>query len=262
MRGWLGLPPAIAKTSPSKYSYRSSEFLSSSRYSSSVYFFFGSAVIIYSLGFQIRGGDSTSAEPPSDYTLERRLHVINSQRSLVAEVEPSTDHDRISPAWPSLVGNRESSLFDVGVRIGFGQPDDVVFTEQVEHSVSVSQRAFAHAASGPHLLARGEFDAGQDGVGETVKIAVHQDHAAVMVLHVLGEVYLLSLDLAALRAQPEQRPARPVRRSEEDFVVGEDRRRAVGRAVCWRRMAPHELAVAGADADRRARGEIHIRADS
>src|SRR5215475_2795025 len=102
MRGWLGLPPALAKTSPSKYSYRSSEFLSSSRYSSRVYLFFGSAGISDS-DFLISGGDSRSVEPPSDHTLELRLHVINGQCSLVAKVEFTADHDRIRPARPSLV---------------------------------------------------------------------------------------------------------------------------------------------------------------
>src|SRR5262245_64834730 len=39
-----------------------------------------------------------------------------------------------------------------------------------------------------------------------------------------GEIQFLRFDLAALRAQSEQRPARSVIRGEEDFAVGEDRK--------------------------------------
>src|SRR5215475_8390424 len=112
MRALLGLPPAIAKTSPSKYSYRSSEFLSNSRYSFNVYFFFGRAGISDSPRFQISGGDSTSAEPPPEYKLAR-LHVVSGQRPLVADVESSADHDRVRPTILALIGNREAPLFDV-----------------------------------------------------------------------------------------------------------------------------------------------------
>ena len=71
---------------------------------------------------------------------------------------------------------------------------------------------------------------------------------------------LVGLDLAVLGPELQQRGARVVGRREEDLVVEEDGRRDVGRAVGGLRVAPHQLAVGRAHADRRLRGQRHDRA--
>src|SRR5258705_6906070 len=117
--------------------------------------------------------------------------VVSSQRPLIADVEHAAADHRMRPAWKTLILNAESAFLFVPCGARFREANDVVFALDVQIAVRVHQRAFAHAAVAPHHFAGGELEAGQDRVVEPVEVPVHQDDAAVMVLHVAGEGDLL-----------------------------------------------------------------------
>ena len=95
---------------------------------------------------------------------------------------------------------------------GLDQADRPFLVAAVEHPVGPQQRALARTAVGPFHLARLVVQARQDArvAAATVEAAVHQDHAAVVVLHFFGEVDLLRRESVAGRCRSA--PARRRRR--------------------------------------------------
>src|SRR5213078_3302959 len=80
----------------------------------------------------------------------------------------------------------------------------VVFTEQIEIAVRVGDRALADAAVAPEQLPCLKVESRQDGVVEPVDGAVHEDDAAMMVLHVSREIDLLGFHFPSLNGKSQQ----------------------------------------------------------
>src|SRR2546427_12989620 len=110
------------------------------------------------------------------------------------------------PARKSLIGDAKPTLFLVASRTGLGQSDDVVLALYIKVAVGERERAFADAAVAPHHLAGREFQAREDRVVEAVEVPVHQHDAAMMILHLPGEIDFLRIDDTVLSGQAEQRP--------------------------------------------------------
>src|SRR5207237_569904 len=83
-----------------------------------------------------------------------------------------------------------------------------------------------------------------------VKVAVHQHHAAVVVLHVVGEIDLLGRGGVAGAGQLGEAAAFGIGRCGEDAIVVKNRRRTIGGAVGRCIIAPAFLAVGDAEADK------------
>jgi hypothetical protein len=58
------------------------------------------------------------------------LYIIASQLILIADVKFAA-HYRVRPAIPAPVIDREAPFLDIGIRIGFGQPDHLFLAEQI-----------------------------------------------------------------------------------------------------------------------------------
>src|SRR6185436_12053085 len=92
--------------------------------------------------------------------------------TLITDVEPTSAYHRMRPARPALVGNGESPLLPVSGWRRLNEPDDVIFTQDVEIPVGRRDRALPHAAIAPHHLACRKFEARENRVVEPVEIAI------------------------------------------------------------------------------------------
>jgi hypothetical protein len=187
------------------------------------------------------------------------LHVVAEQQALVAQVQLAVGDDRVRPGrGAAALRLVEVAAFDVLVGVRFHQDHRAALVAVVQPSVRRRDRALARPVGGPLHLAGLELNAGQPAAVVAVHVPPHEDHAAVVVLHVAGEIDLLGLNLVvAVAAQPGQPAAGAIVGRGKDAAVVENRRRAVGRAVVRPVVAPQELAVGG-QADDAAAEELDV----
>src|SRR2546422_1801269 len=96
-----------------------------------------------------------------------------------------------------------STLFDVAFRSRRRKPNDVLLAQQVEVAVGIGERALADAPVAPPALAGVEIEAGQDVVREAVEVSAHQDDAAVVAHHLVGEIDLARVEETPFGLQAE-----------------------------------------------------------
>src|SRR5438876_783972 len=184
------------------------------------------------------------------------LNVITKQNVLIAQVQFAVGDDGMLPGGGTLaVGLVESVANHTLLGIGFQQDHGVLFLTIVQPIVGVGDGAFAGVIGGPHELARLEFDAGQVVAIGAVQVVVHQDHAAVMVLHVLGGIDNFGL---AFRRNLGQSGAGAVVGRGEYERSADNGRGAIGGAVGRLVIAPEEFAVLGGHADNALTQELNV----
>src|SRR5678816_2750211 len=123
--------------------------------------------------------------------------------SLITDIEPAAAYNGVRPTGQTLIGDAESAFFAISSRGRLDETNDVVLAENIEVAVGVRDGALPYAAVAPDHLAAGELEAGENRVVVTVDVAVHQDHTAVVVPHVAGEVDLLRADLITRSPQSQ-----------------------------------------------------------
>ena len=192
------------------------------------------------------GATVTILAPESDETFE----LTPDDEAKLLESIAEADRGETVSAKP-LVRDLEPPNLTISRGTDFGESDDVVLAQDVQPAVGVGQRSLANTSVPPQRAARREVECRENGITEAVQHTVDEHDAAVVILHVAREVDLAGAEGAVLRLQRHQPAAGAVRRGVEHLVLRDHRRRDVGGAVRGRRIAPHHLAVSGADADRR-----------
>src|SRR5215813_9283702 len=113
-----------------------------------------------------------------------RFYVVAGEGALIPDVEFSCAHHGMSPARPALVGNFEPAGFVISRWSRIRQADNIVFAQQVEPAISISNSSLPDAAVPPDRLAGRKFHAGKYCIVETVQVSIDQHHSPVVVHHV------------------------------------------------------------------------------
>src|SRR5258708_21181676 len=189
---------------------------------------------------------------PPDRPSTRRLDVVAQEHVLVAQVKlPVGDH-RVGPGRELRPVRRlEAAGFDILFGIRLDEEDRALpaFVAGIEPSLLVADRSLPGLAGLPLHGPRLELQARQLSLVRPVKMTVHQDHAAVMVLHFLCEIDFFHAEKLAVLAELREAAAVDVGGRGENVVLRVDRSGAVCRLVRGLRETPEELAVGRRDAD-------------
>src|SRR5689334_5451096 len=104
----------------------------------------------------------------------------------------------------------EPAMLDVFIRIRLDQKDAAAaLVAAIQPPVGVRDRSLARLAFLPHHLPCLELDASEQArIVGAIEVAVDKNHAAMVVLHFLGEVDLLRLESAVFGGDPDQSAAR------------------------------------------------------
>src|SRR5262245_31166017 len=184
-------------------------------------------------------------------------NIVRSQAALVSDVEPPATNHGMSPGRQAAIGDFKTALFTISGRSRLDEADDVVFTENVQIAIGIGHGALADTAITPGYFPGVELQGCQNRVAEAVKVPIYQHDTAMMVFHVPSEIGLGRFHVFALGCEIEQGATRVVPRRIEDFIVREDGRCDVGRAVGRLRVAPQQLSVRRTKTDSGVCSECH-----
>ncbi len=149
-----------------------------------------------------------------------RPDVVGEQQVLVAQVEPAVRDDGVRPRRLAAAARLlEAPALEIRLRARLDQQHRAVLGAVVEPAVREGHRALRRLSSLGALVpvdraspkVEGQEEAARVAAVRAVERAVDQDHAAVVVLHLVGEVDLLGLDTPVGRtsvASPGRRPCR------------------------------------------------------
>src|SRR5262249_40081832 len=154
------------------------------------------------------------------------FYFIAIQILLIANEQFAVGEDRMRPGRLAGARRRETAVLDVLLRVGLDQDDRPALIAIVQATVGVSDRSLTGLALAPLHLARHDLQTRQPALVGAVQVIAEQNHAAVMVLHVLGEVDFLGLYLVAVARQLGQSAAGAVGGRGENVAVAIQRRRA------------------------------------
>src|SRR5678816_2886047 len=140
-----------------------------------------------------------------------RPHIICGESALIADVQTPAANDGMRPGGQAAVRNFKMPFLAIAIGRCFNQADTIVFTEDVQIAVRISDGSFPDTAVTPRDPASVKLKDRQDGIVEAIQISVNQHYPAVMVLHVLCEVGLRGFHLTALSCEVQQRAACAVR---------------------------------------------------
>src|SRR5690606_24859803 len=101
----------------------------------------------------------------------RRLlfDVVRVDAVLVPENQLSLADDRMRPGRGVARLEREAAALAIRRGIRLGQADHAALAVEIEHAISVNQRALAHASIAPDHLPGVEIERGQDAAREAVQ---------------------------------------------------------------------------------------------
>src|SRR5437867_4037983 len=68
-----------------------------------------------------------------------RPDVVAGECTLVADIQTAATNDGVRPTRQALVRDLEPALFPIPGGIGFGQPNDVIFTQYIKVAIGISE---------------------------------------------------------------------------------------------------------------------------
>src|SRR5262249_17831238 len=136
------------------------------------------------------------------------LHIVAEERILVSHIHFAICKDRMRPGRQlAAIGLFEATTLYVFLRVWFNEEQGTFFGAVIDSSIRQGQRAFRCAVLGvvalvPEDVASFEIETDEgatfiSAIG-AVEVAVEDDHAAVVVLHLSGEINFLGFDTAIL----------------------------------------------------------------
>src|SRR6516162_4098739 len=111
------------------------------------------------------------------------FHVVAHEQVGVANVELAVGDDGVRPGGVIASGRLEPAVLHVLLWVGLDEGDRPAFVTVVEPAVGIGDGALAGPSVLPHDLARLELDAVEPAAALAVEVAVHEHHAAVVILH-------------------------------------------------------------------------------